>query len=93
MRTEKTIENYPSGERIKTAVKITDSKGVEYAELQEDFIPDGKTVEYETIDIYANKGNQIRRKSDGFLCAHVTIGKADSIDNYEEIRGKQIELS
>lgn len=86
MITEKSNQIVPLGEMVTKSVITTDSKGIERAELVEEFIPSGKTVTVETTDIYADTGKVFKRLADGaILGSHTTLGTNDSIANYTEV--------
>jgi hypothetical protein len=66
------------------AVSLCDE--VEQADGTIKNVSNGKIVEVTTTDIYADEGKVFKRASDGtVLTAHITLGTADSIDNYTEI--------
>ena len=74
------------GEVTTKAIKVLDVKGIEQATLIEEFIPDGKTIELITTEIYSDNGKVFKRKADeAMLSTHITLGTKDSIDNYDEI--------
>jgi len=91
MRIETSKQAVELGEMVTSAVKVTDAKGMERAELVEEFILSGKTADVTTTDIYADKGKVFRRKEDGaVLSTHITVGTEDSAGNYEEVTLKVI---
>lgn len=51
-----------------------------------EFVSNGATVTIDITDIYADDGRLFRNKISGVtVSAHITIGKNDSIDNYEDV--------
>ena len=60
---------------------------VENADGTVDFIPNGKTITVEIVDIYADEGYLFRNKITGIAVSrHITIGGNDSVENYEEVK-------
>jgi len=60
---------------------------VENADGTVDFIPNGKTITVDVVDIYADEGYLFRNKTTGVTVSkHITIGRNDSVDNYEEVK-------
>lgn len=75
MRTETTHQIIPLGDEV------------ENTDGTIDFVPNGNTITIDIIDIYAGEGCLLRNKITGIAVAsHITIGRNDSVDNYEEVK-------
>ena len=74
--------------KIETAQQITPlGDEAENDDGTVDFIPNGKTVTIDIVDIYADEGCLFRNKTTGIAVSrHITIGGNDSVDNYEEVK-------